>query len=312
MFLKIVLFILIGILCYLAVEKIREDKILEKINNYINLKNKKYYDNYIKNYEKNKKVKLVERININYKINLLIDRAGIQRNLLINPFSLIVMGIICVIIFYNLSFSFLKVFSLSLIASIPTVLFPFIILNSIGTYKEERLEKVFLNFLLQLKNHAKISNDITSAFREIETVEPLQSFINKFNIELSSGIKFAVAIEHLKEKISIAKFKEFFSNVQYCYLYGGDFTELIEKNYNMISELQNEKGKRLQETKGARMVLVVLMLLNLFVYITYIKNNYENYLIMQRSIVGIMILYWNFISMWLLMLLASKVKKLDY
>ncbi len=312
MFLKAILFILIGFLCYLTVEKVREDKILEKINNYINLKNQKYYDEYIKNYEKNKKVKLVERLNINYKINLLIDKAGMQRNLFINPLSLMVLGIICVVVFYNLAFSFFKVFSLSLIASIPCVLFPFIILSSIGTYKEEKLEKVFLNFLLQLKNHAKISNDITSAFREVETIEPLQSFINKFNIELNSGIKFAVAMEHLKEKISITKFKEFFSNVQYCYLYGGNFTELIEKNYNMISELQNEKNKRLQETKGARMVLVVLMLLNLFVYITYIKNNYENYLIMQKSVIGMMILYWNFISMWLLIWLSNKVKKLDY
>jgi hypothetical protein len=40
--------------------------------------------------------------------------------------------------------------------------------------------------------------------------------------------------------------------------------------------------------------------------------NPENYNIMQKTFIGNAILYWNFISIWLLVLLANKVKKLDY
>ena len=174
------------------------------------------------------------------------------------------------------------------------------------------IEKIFLNVLLQLKNYTKINNDIIYAMQQIETIEPLQSYINIFLIEINSGIKFEKAISNLKEKIKIQTYKDFLSNLEYCYLYGGSFTVLIDKSYKLISEIQNEKNIRNQETKSARMVLFILIFLNIFVYITNIKNNHDNYIIMQKSIVGNIILYWNFISMWLLILLASKVKKLDY
>ena len=46
-------------------------------------------------------------------------------------------------------------------------------------------------------------------------------------------------------------------------------------------------------------------------YFSFIGNNKENYMIMQKSIVGKLILYWNFISMWLLVFLSQKVKEVD-
>ena len=76
--------------------------------------------------------------------------------------------------------------------------------------------------------------------------------------------------------------------------------------------MQKEKTNRMQETRGARMVLIILVILDLFVYFTYINSNYENYRIMKNSVIGNAILYWNFISMWLLILLSYNVKKLDY
>ena len=119
-------------------------------------------------------------------------------------------------------------------------------------------------------------------------------------------------MEHLKEKISIKKFKEFFSNLQYCYLYGGNFSTLIDKSYKTINIIQKEKNKRLEETKSARIVLFILIAMNMFVYVTYIQDNYENYRIMKNSFFGMAILYWNIISMWGLLWLSGQVKKLDY
>lgn len=309
---NILLFCCIAFLTYTCVNKIEENRILDKINNYINEKNEKYYEDFLRNYEKNKKIKLSEKLDIIYKINILIDKANITRNIFVNPISIIVYSFLFVIIAYNLAFSFLKISTLSFVVSLPCIFIPVIILNFISSYKEEKIEKIFLNFLLQIKNYTKISNDITTAFKEVDIAEPLKTYINKFNIELGSGVKFETAIEHLKEKISIAKFREFFSNLQYCYLYGGNFPDLIDKNYKMIEALQTEKNKRLQETKSARLVLVILMILNIYVYMNYIKSNYENYLIMQRSVFGMAILYWNFISMWGLLWFSMKVKKLDY
>ena len=219
---------------------------------------------------------------------------------------------LCFLIIYIIVFDIFKILGLAFIIALPCCTIPFVILNFIVSYKLEKIEKVFLNFLLQLKNYTQISNDVISALKNIETIDPLQSYIDKFNLEINSGIKFEIALEHLKEKISIIKFKEFFSNVQYCYIFGGNFANLIDKSYQTINELQKEKSKRKQETQSARIVLFILMLLDILVYINFVRNDYENYIIMRKSFIGNLILYWNFISMWFLIYLSEKVKKLDY
>lgn len=312
MFLNIIFFVLVGATIYLTLEKIREEKILAKINNYIEKKNEKYYRNFLNDYEKHKKVKILQKYNLAYKLNVLIEKAAIKRNIFVNPTMIILYGFGIGILVYIIAFEFFKIISLAIIVALPSTIIPIVVLEWVANYNSENLEKTFLNFLIQLKNYAQISNDISSALRQVKTVEPLQSYLEKFNVEINSGIKFETAIEHLKEKISVNKFKEFFSSVQYCYIYGGNFTALIDKNYKIISDLQSEKERRKQETQSARIVLYILIFLNLFVYVTYIKNNYENYMIMQRSFLGMAILYWNFISMWFLIFLAESVKKLDY
>jgi Flp pilus assembly protein TadB len=166
--------------------------------------------------------------------------------------------------------------------------------------------------MLQLRNYTKINNDIIFALNEIHTIEPLQSYIQRFLVEIKSGIKFEDAMEKLKGKINIKQFKNFLSNLEHCFICGGNITNLIEKSYKSIELIQKEKTNRIQETKGARLVLYILMGLNFFVYFTFIKNDYENYMIMRTSFIGNIILYWNFISIWIFIFLSLSVKKLDY
>ena len=309
---NLILFMVFVVVFYYIIDIFKENKMLYKINNYIHLKNEKYYDNLLKYYDKNKKVKLKQKINYIHKLNILIDRCEIKRGIIFNPFTLVLVGIISVNIAYIISFKFFGIILLSFIISLPFFYLPFATLNIIAEYKEKKIEKVFLNFLLQLKNHTQISNDIVMAMKEAKTVEPLDGYIKKFLIEISSGIRFEKAIENLKEKVNIVQIKMFFKNLEHCYLYGGNFTELIDKSYKIISEIQTEKNRRMQETKSARIVLFILILLDILVYISFIKSNEENFIIMKKSIIGNLILYWNFISMWLLVLLSMRVKKLDY
>lgn len=201
---------------------------------------------------------------------------------------------------------------LAVTISIPFFYLPFFILSMIAEYKEEKIEKVFLNFLLQLKNYTRINNDIISAMSEVRTIEPLQGYVKKFLVQVSSGTKLENAIRDFNEKINNKQMKSFLANVEHCFLYGGNFSELIDKSYVMISEIQEEKKKRIEETKSARIVLFILILLDIIVYVSFIKSNGENYMIMTKSVVGNLILYWNFISMWLLVWISIRVKKLDY
>lgn len=312
MFIKCILLLLICITCYLITDILITRNVDTKVSRYLKYRSDKYYEDLIKKHEKNKKVKISTKLNLFHKINLLIEKAGFRIGILLNPLTIIVISFITFVICYSIIFSSFKIVSLSFIISIPAILIPILILSFIAENKSKKIEKVMLNVLLQLKNYTQLNNDIIYAFRQIKTVEPLQSYVKKFLVEINSGIKFEKAIENLKEKITFEKFKMVLSNMQYCYLNGGNFTELVDKSYRMIANIQNEKNSREQETMGARIVLVILIILDLFVYFTFIKNNYENYLIMTKSLIGNLILYWNFISIWILFVLIYKVKKLDY
>ncbi len=242
----------------------------------------------------------------------MIDKAGIKRGLLINPWIIIIASVVIFIIVYKIVFNIFGIAFLSLLISAPALFVPTLVLTLIENNNSSKLEKIMLDFLLQLKNYTKINNDIVYALKEVKTMEPLQGYINTFLVQINSGIKFEKAIENIKEKIDFDTLKAVFSNIEYCYLYGGNFSELMDKSYQKIYKIQKEKAKRNSETKSARIVLAILILLDLIVYFSFIRSNYENYLIMTKSMLGMMILYWNFISIWILVLLMNKVKKLDY
>lgn len=309
---KIILFIFIGISCYLFCSWIATEKMNGEVSKYLKYKNEKYYEKLIKCYEKNKRTKKGKTLKIFSKMDNLIEQIGWKKSMFFNSFTVSLFGIACMILCYHIAFSIFKIPLLSIIISFPTIFFPIVVLSFLVEMKNKKIEKVMLNFLLQLKNNTRINNDIILALKQVKTIEPLQSHIKKFLLEINSGVKFEKAMEHFKEKIPFQKFKMVFTNMQYCYLYGGDFSELLTKNYRYIAIIQKEKANREEETKNARIVLMILILLDLFVYFTFIKNNYENYRIMTKSFLGIVILYWNFISIWFLVVLMQKVKKLDY
>lgn len=311
MIINTILLFLIFTICYQYANKIIEEKLIVKLSKYLALKDEKYHQELIKYYEKNRKIKTNTKLNIIHKINMLIERSGIRRGLVINPITILIMCCACVMIFYFLIYRIFKITLLSCIISVPTFLFPILFLKLKAEYNEEKIEKIIPNFLLQLKNYTQISNDIIYAFKEIETIEPLQGYLDKFLIEINSGVNFENAINDLSEKIKVKELEKLFNNIKKCYISGGSFSDLINKSYYMISLIQKEKMQRKEETKGARMVLFILILLDLIVYFAYINNNKENYMIMQKSFIGNSILYWNFISIWLLVFLAQKVKKVD-
>ena len=190
-----------------------------------------------------------------YKLNILIDKAGLKRGILVNPITLMIYAVICFIIAFYFIYSILGIFLLSIIASIPALFIPTLILSMIREHNSKKIEKTILDLLLQLKNFTKINNDIVYAFNQVKTINPLQRHINTFVVELNSGIKFEKAVENIKEKFDYKAIKTVFSNIEYCYLYGGDFTKLMDKSYKMISKIQTEKASRIQETKSARIVL---------------------------------------------------------
>jgi len=255
---------------------------------------------------------MTAKLNAIYRLGIMLEKAGIKSNLLINPYMLLITCILCLILGYFIAFNIFKIVFLSIIISLPAALLPIFVLNLMAEHKSNKLEKLLLDFILQLKNYTKINNDIVYALKQVKTLEPMQGFVDSFLVEVNSGVKFEKAIENIKEKVAFEKLKQVFSNIEYCYIYGGDFSILMDKSYNMISSVQREKSKRMQGTKSARIVMGILIVLDLFIYFSFIKNNPSNLSLMTKRFVGTLILYWNFISIWLLIWLMNRVKKLEY
>ena len=145
------------------------------------------------------------------------------------------MSIISFGLFFALVYSIFKIILLSLIISLPALMLPIIVLNAVAEYNNSKIEKGMLDFLLQLKNYTSINNDIVYAFKSVKTIEPLQGYINTLLVELNSGVKFEKAISNIKEKLGFESLKMVFSNIEHCYIHGGDFKELMDKSYRMIS-----------------------------------------------------------------------------
>ena len=296
---------------YFLIDMMIDKKLFQRLTNAFAQRNNQYYKALLKNYEKGKKMKLKERKSFFSMIALKMHQAGVKPSLWFNQITFVTFSLILFFASYSLVSQFLKEMVLSFLLSAPTFLIPFFLLEIYQEFQQQKIENASLDLLLQLKNYVQFNNDIMEALKQVKTVEPLQTNLNSFLLEMNSGVKFEKAIQNLQDKIPDPMLKEFFANIEYCYLYGGSFTVLIQKSYRMITAIHQEKEKRVSETKSTRMVLYFLIILNVMVYITSIQNNYENYLIMKKTILGNVILYWDFISIWLLIFLAEKVKKLD-
>ena len=76
-------------------------------------------------------------------------------------------------------------------------------------------------------------------------------------------------------------------------------------------KLQNERNKRNEDTMSARIVLIILIAISIFIYFKFINFNPDNFNIMINDLFGQIILYFNFLSIWAMLFLIINVKKFD-
>lgn len=292
----------------------------------INLKNKvsRVLNAFSEEYQKKQIVnKIIQKRNIKKKkhkglinhLELLVEKSGVQDYLFfINSIALIVLCTVSAVLFFFLFENSFKIFSVGLIMSVPGFFIPIVFLKVLSQKREADIEKILGDYLLQLKNSTKIHNDIIEAFRSVQynCMEPLRTYTCQFLAEINSGISVVHALENFKEKVGLKRFKLFLTNVQYCYIYGGNFAELLDHTHKLISEIQKEKRLRIRETRSARIVILLLISLDVYLYFNFIMTEPDYMNIMRNTFYGQLILNANFLSIWFLLWLSYSVKQLDY
>ena len=279
-----------------------------------NLYNSKKYKNKIFDLKGDTIYKMRE-LSFIKKTSYLLDEANLSfkfKNInIISTLTILILSIVILIITFIITYNYLHLFSSSLILSIFTFFLPYFIVKYFSYYKNIRILRNFPNYIISLKNYTDINNDIIEAFKRANAEEPLSIYINKFNISVQKGVKIYDAFETLKKSINIKKINQFITLLQFCYIYGGDFGDLLDKfaKIQMKTNLQKEKEK--QKIFSAKIVLVTLILLNIYILFGFVLKNGEYYTILVNTFIGNLILNINILSYIFIFYMYIKLNEME-
>lgn len=236
------------------------------------------------------------------------------------PFNIATLSIVLgigIVSFLIVLFITMKVFTLNsvrYIISIPFLFSGIIVLELFAEYKQERMEDGLSDFFIQLKSALKVNPEIIEALRRIQNnvLEPFSTYTKQMLNEINAGKLPEDALESFAHKIGIEKFSLYINNVRYCHIYGGNITLLTEKTQEVIAEAIKQKKKRNKETKSACTVLYVLIIIDFYMYFSFIASNQYYLDLMSKTFIGQTIVNINFICVWIMIWLSKTIKKLDY
>lgn len=313
MIIKIILLIMLNIFSYLVIKILYEKKWHNKIKERLLVENEKYIQKMV--YRKNKKY-INEKYNIFDKIYGLLIKTGLTENNMLwwlIPETIILFCFILLLLSYCILINILKLKIATLIFSLSISFIPIFALLVFADVYEEKLEKNLITYIIQLKNQVRTYNDIILAFKNTARYagKPLEIYIKIFVFEVNNGINISQAFENLRNKVNVDRFKQLIINLESCYINGGSFYDLLEKTQKIFLKVYKERVNRNEQTMSARIVLIILIFMSLFVYFSFINSNSVNYNIMVNDIIGRIIIYWNFISIWIMVFLIIYVKKVD-
>lgn len=262
---------------------------------------------------KNKKIKVINKDNY---FNRIISNIDLKNNKYFKWVNSKTIFFIVLVLFVLLLFLMRKIignYFLTIIFVLPLSFLPIFIVLIYSELSKIKMENNIINYILQLKNQSKISDDIIQIFRNVlpYTQNPLKNYVKAFLYEIDRGMHVSIAFKNFREKIRFKKFNQLLINLESCYFNGGNIYNLLDKTQKVFIKYQKERINKNEQTISARIVLFFLMFLIIFVYFVFIKNNLEIYNIMIKDFFGFIILFSNMISIWFMIGLIIYVQKID-
>ncbi len=232
----------------------------------------------------------------------------------ITVLCLLLMGFIISIIAFFVCNLIFPLKSISFIIACPLVLAPSWLIKYIANKEQEKLEYGLNDFFIQLKSALKVNPEIIEALRRIQNIamEPFLSYTKQLLIEINTGKLPEKALENFAYKVNIKKFSFYINNLRHCQVYGGDITTLTEKTQETLSEALKQKRRRVKETRSICIVLYILIIIDIYMYFSFIQGNRYYLNIMTNTDIGRCILNINFLSIWGILWLSRIVKRFDY
>jgi Flp pilus assembly protein TadB len=188
---------------------------------------------------------------------------------------------------------------------------PYLILKELIKNNKNKILNVFPTYLIALKNYTKTDNNILGAFKRVDISFPISIYINRFNISIENGINVFECFEKLKNDININKINDFLTASQYCYLNGGNFSKILEKYCNILTNYNLQKEKEKEESLGSKIVLYILILMNIYILVGFVLTNIEYRNIILGTLFGKIIININLLSYMLIFFFIKKMNNLE-
>lgn len=262
----------------------------------------KDYANPIKLFKRSKLV-----YNLNSEIDNLYSNRILSNKIRINAIKVIVISIIIFLISTLVLYIYIKVLSTSVILSIPFLLSPLIISKILIRRNKEKISKQIPFYTINIKNQMKEENDIIQAIKRAKVEEPLAKYIEKFKLNVFSGMNVITAFERLKNDVGVKEFSELVDSFEVCYKNGGDFVKILEKFILMKTKERMQKEETEEKAFSSVITLIVMMLLSVFVIITFVFANDEYANIIRTTVGGKVILNINAISYMVMSWIITRV-----
>lgn len=264
----------------------------------------------------------IARTRINYKR---IDEYISKKNIFINlnnyftslrvnnikrsSYFTIIFSFIFSIIIYFISYKIFSIYSTSILISVFCFFIPYNFVKRLYYNKKGKILNMFPTYIITLKTYTQVTNDIIIAFKNAKVVEPLKTYIDRFNMYVEKGINVIEAFEILKKDIDISKISDFISSLQICYINGGDFSILLQRYANLLSKINLQREKEEQENFSSILVLSILVIINLILLFSFVFANYEYKVIITQTFVGKIILNINIVSYVFIYFMIKKISR---
>lgn len=284
--------VLLLTLIYIIIFHYKYDLKKVKIKNKI--KNNRIYVNIVKKYKE-----LIEEV---FQRQILLSH---QKHITVS--NILIFSTAFFVVTFIVFFKIIKLYSTAIILSTFVYLLPYIVLKQIIDKEKKKILYMLPAYIVNLKNHIQQDNNIIIAMRNVTCIEPLNKYIQRFNMQIERGINIKTALNGLKSQVGIKKFDDLLIAIETCYFNGGRFENILNKYIAIISKENIQREKIKERAYSSVVILIIIMIINIYLVYTFIFSNDEYANIIRNTLIGNIILNINTLSYILIGFIVSKI-----
>lgn len=172
-----------------------------------------------------------------------------------------------------------------------------------------------LNLLIiNLKNNVKNNNDIVFAIKKTVKNSTLKVYFQDFIYAINNGVNVIEAFDYIKDYFNINEFTNLISIFQNCYVYGGNYYNILKNAEEQIKEKKKLYNKFYKANTEIISTLIIMLFINIYIVFSFILSNKEYINLYLNTIIGKVIIDINLIiiiKIYFTILNSGKVEDLN-